>query len=569
MPESSLLVIKGTDQGTRFLCTDKTISIGRGASSTIRILDSEVSRQHAIMEGDDLCWRVTDLQSSNGTYVNGKKITQQTVLQSGDQLEIGGTTMVFSQGMSGISIHRAADLVRMIPNDDLSDHSQIVSHLKIPKIRPPKEDSQSKLPAAEDTDRILRLIYEISEQAVQPSLTLDELLQRILDKTVSVLKADRGCVLLADSGDDEITPLVFTHSNPQLAGTPMTVSRSIVDYVLRNDQGVRTTDASHDSRFAPGKSILRAGVREALCVPIHSRFKMLGAIYVDCTVSSLSAMQEPQQSTRFNDEQLKILLVIGRQVALAIENNQFQESLLKAERLAAVGQTIAILSHHIKNILQGIRGGGYLIDQGLEHENNETIRQGWKIVDKNQDRIYNLVMDMLTFGKERQPEQSPVLLNDVVVDISELLTSRAEEFDIKIELELDPEIPISVFDEEGIHRAVLNVGANGIDALNQQENGILKISTHFDRQRNMLSVLVEDNGPGMDTEHLKKIFNLFESTKGARGTGLGLAVSRKILREHDGEITVRSVVGKGTIFSLNWPYIQHDQTVIEHHTHGS
>ena len=87
---------------------------------------------------------------------------------------------------------------------------------------------------------------------------------------------------------------------------------------------------------------------------------------------------------------------------------------MQAERLAAVGQTIATLSHHVKNILQGIRGGSYLIDEGLKAGETELIRKGWRIVEKNQERISNLVMDMLTFSKERTPELVPAELNQVV-----------------------------------------------------------------------------------------------------------------------------------------------------------
>src|SRR4029079_9071113 len=97
------------------------------------------------------------------------------------------------------------------------------------------------------------------------------------------------------------------------------------------------------------------------------------------------------------------MVAIGRQSAVAVEDNRYRQALVKAERLAAVGQTIAILSHHIKNILQGVRGGSYLIDMGLKEHNEEFIGKGWHIVEKNQNKIYNLVMDMLTLSKERQP----------------------------------------------------------------------------------------------------------------------------------------------------------------------
>src|SRR6476660_129319 len=107
-----------------------------------------------------------------------------------------------------------------------------------------------------------------------------------------------------------------------------------------------------------------------------------------------------------------MLIAIGRQAALAVENYRYQQAIVKAERLAAMGQTIATLSHHIKNILQGVRGGSYLIDMGLKDHNEELVRKGWGIVEKNQNKIYHMVMDMLTFSKERQPALQRANVNE-------------------------------------------------------------------------------------------------------------------------------------------------------------
>ncbi len=129
--------------------------------------------------------------------------------------------------------------------------------------------------------------------------------------------------------------------------------------------------------------------------------------------------------------------------------------MVQAERLAAVGQTIAMLSHHIKNILQGIRGGSYLIEQGLAKHDENVVRKGWNIVERNQGKISTLVMDMLTFSKEREPDPVPGDLNQVVGDVVELMQSRAAELEVAVEWQAGRNMPTLVFDPEGIHRAVL------------------------------------------------------------------------------------------------------------------
>src|SRR5438045_9216354 len=125
-----------------------------------------------------------------------------------------------------------------------------------------------------------------------------------------------------------------------------------------------------------------------------------------------------------------LMVAIGHQAGLAIENTLFYNDKIQAERLAAVGQTIATLSHHIKNILQGIRGGSYLIDMGLNEKDDSIVRRGWTIVEKNQTRIYNLVMDMLSFSKDREPVLEPASLNAIVSEVVELMPSRAQDLGV-------------------------------------------------------------------------------------------------------------------------------------------
>src|SRR5690606_15306447 len=218
------------------------------------------------------------------------------------------------------------------------------------------------------------------------------------------------------------------------------------------------------------------------------------------------------------------------------ENFRYQQALVTAERLAAVGQAIASLSHDVKNILQGIRGGSYLIDMGLNNNQEDMIRRGWTIVERKQERIYNHVMDMLTISKERRPKLAEADLNQVVSDVAELLRGRAADAPVRVETQLADDLPTSIFDADGILRAVLNIGSNAVDAVEDADEGKVVLSTAYDAGEDEVLVSVTDNGPGIPEDEVEKVFDLFASSKGSRGTGLGLAVSRKILLEHGGEI---------------------------------
>ncbi|MBN1590167.1 MAG: ATP-binding protein, partial [Pirellulales bacterium] len=273
-------------------------------------------------------------------------------------------------------------------------------------------------------------------------------------------------------------------------------------------------------------------------------------------------------AAKFTEEHLKLMIAIAHQAALAVEDTRYYSAMVQAERLAAIGQTVAILSHHIKNILQGIRGGSYLIEMGLSEENPTVIQQGWKIVERNQNKISSLVMDMLTFSKERQPECVPSDLNEVVADVIELMQTRAEELNVRLSSEPAPRMEPSVFDPEMIHRAVLNVVTNAIDAVAESvadEQGdrpeadrpapSVDVATEWDESDRILRIIVHDNGPGIPPEAMKNLFSPFVSSKGVRGTGLGLPVSQKILTEHGGRIRVESTPGAGSTFTLELPAV--------------
>lgn len=553
MPKATLLVIHGVEQGARYELGDRPAALGRGLQNEIRVLDTEVSRTHASIQRVGDGFVLTDRNSSNGTFVNGSAVRSRP-LANGDQIQIGRTVLLFSQEGAAAAPPNL-DRVNLLSQHDPADRSNIISKVSDDSSRP---GGFGSVTAAAQSLLNLRALYQIAEEAVRPSVSLEQLLQRVLDLTIEAVGADRGCVLVTDPFNGEIRPQAVSQRQ---AGdhSRMPVSRTIVDYVVRSRQGVRSTDAQHDTRFDAGNSIVQSGIREAMCVPLQGRSELMGVIYVDITTSADRVLIEGRQE-RFSEDQLRLLVAIGRQAALAVENNRYQNAIVKAERLAAMGQTIATLSHHIKNILQGVRGGSYLIDLGLKDHNEDLVRKGWTIVEKNQNKIYHLVMDMLTFSKDRQPALQRAQLNDTVREIVELLQIRASESQVELHWEPAGDLPDSTFDPEGIHRAVLNIVINAIDAVDGSDHAMVRVATGYDRDTDFLWVRVSDNGPGIPEEHRHRIFNIFESTKGARGTGLGLPVSQKILREHGGEITVESRLGEGTTFTLSWPRIDDDHS---------
>lgn len=562
---SSLYVIKGKDQGSRFDLVDSVLHLGRDRSNRIQLHDTEVSRRHAELRLQDSFYVVSDMGSSNGTYVNNEPVDRH-VLRTGDRLQIGRTVMLFTGG-SEESSHVLASDVDIVNPDAAFEGSRIVtsySQAEGSKILAVQEGTESPWLARARSN--LQVMYRTA-LAVSHTLDIDQLLHRIMELIFEWVEADRGCVMLVDQESDQLTPKATRNRQGVDHTQNIEISRTILDYVMERKEGVVTSDARDDARWEAGRSIVKLGVREAICVPMQGRYGIVGVIYID-TYTPPGRVIQQGAIRRFTDDHLKLMIAIGHQAALAVEDTSYYSAMVQAERLAAMGQTIATLSHHVKNILQGIRGGSYLIDEGLKSNDTGVVRRGWAIVEKNQDKISNLVMDMLTFSKEREPDMQPADINDVIGDVVELMQVRANDCNVELIWEPSNDIPELTFDPEALHRAILNVVTNAIDASEQNEQGRVTLDCQLDEAAKKLTVTVEDNGGGISPDDQARIFSVFESTKGARGTGLGLPVSQKILREHSGDIRIESELGKGSRFILRLPAIIPDpvrETATDYH----
>ena len=548
----SLFVIRGNDQGTRFELEDKTVALGRDSSNTIQLHDTEVSRRHAEIRRVDAGYAISDCDSSNGSFVNGKRIRHHP-LASGDQLQLGGTLMLYTGPSEelGSNLLETVDITWAQKPDDQSQIIHSVSQEEGSKIF----DLQARGtddPWLARARSNLQVMYRTA-LAVSHTLDIDQLLHRIMDLIFEWVEADRGCIMLVSPVSKALEPKVRRTRKGIRAGQKLSISKTILDYVMERNEGVLTSDARQDERWNPAASILQMGICEAICVPMQGRYDVVGVIYIDTSTTPQEVIRHGGV-TKFKEEHLKLMVAIAHQAALAVEDTRYYSAMVQAERLAAIGQTIATLSHHIKNILQGIRGGSYLIELGLSETDQSVVRKGWKIVEKNQQKISTLVMDMLTFSKDREPELAPANMNQVTSDVVELMQERAKDLEVELCWYPVEKMPTLVFDPEGLHRAVLNVLTNAIDAACENENsGRVEVRTAYSAEEGKVRVIVSDNGAGIPPEQKDKLFRPFVSFKGGRGTGLGLSVSQKILNEHSGRILVDSLPGGGSRFTLELP----------------
>jgi signal transduction histidine kinase len=230
--------------------------------------------------------------------------------------------------------------------------------------------------------------------------------------------------------------------------------------------------------------------------------------------------------------------------------------LLEAERLAAIGQTVATLAHAIKNIIGGLKGGIFVVEKGMELGKEEYLSQGWAMVKGNVEKVKNLALDLLSYAKEREPNFEWVNPNKIAIDLQELMLQRSRECQIKMTLDLDESLPEVLLEPDAIHCCLLNLISNAVDAcMDMEQTGRRKeVVIHTARApEGGVEYQIIDSGCGMDEDVRDKVFRSFFSTKGTRGTGLGLMIAHKIVREHGGAISFESEKGKGSKFIVRLP----------------
>lgn len=224
-------------------------------------------------------------------------------------------------------------------------------------------------------------------------------------------------------------------------------------------------------------------------------------------------------------------------------------------QLILLGQTVAGMAHSIKNIMMGLEGGIYVVNKGIEAKNQDEVKDGWEMVLFNFDKISSIVKDILYCSKDREPNLQKINPNDVVREVYKLFKDAAARYSIEIKLQLDEHVTEAVIDPSGLHTVLTNLVGNAMDACKidlWKDEHLVEIRTKRSRDGSTIFE-VADNGIGIDKKIKGHVFEDFFSSKGDQGTGLGLMVTQKILREHGGNITFRSRPGQGTTFVATFP----------------
>lgn len=408
-----------------------------------------------------------------------------------------------------------------------------------------------------DMKRIVDALYRV-HRLLSAITDLNTLLERIMEESKVVANAEACSLMLYDKDSDDLYFQVAQgESGDQQAlksEVRLKLDQGIAGAAATARQSINVPDVGQDPRFyGTADTITRFKTRSLLAVPLLDRDTLIGVVEVVNKVGGGA----------FTDTDLHVMEMFSSLAATAIANARLIEHNLRAERMAAIGQAVAGLSHFIKNILTGMTGSVDLVDRGLQDKNFELLERCWPIFRRSTKRIAIFIQDMLTFSKPRKPAYSLCGIGSVIDEAKETFLGIQAQKNLNIEVNVNEAVSPVYIDPEGILSCILNLLTNAGDAVAPQ-TGVIRITASVLRgdTGKVLIIEVADNGPGIPDDQHRLIFEPFYSTKGSAGTGLGLSVTRKVVCEHGGEIVVERAPEGGALFRIVIPNADKNHAVI-------
>jgi signal transduction histidine kinase len=234
-----------------------------------------------------------------------------------------------------------------------------------------------------------------------------------------------------------------------------------------------------------------------------------------------------------------------------------QRQLLQSERLAAIGEAVTGIQHSMKNMLNALKGGSYMVKVALSKDDRALLEEGWGIVKQGIESMTMLSKKMLLYARELKPELERTDLKKLLEAIQHVVSQTTRDAGIEFRTEVSQDLPEVLCDTGLIHSVVMDLVSNSIDACAQHkyDDGGPEISVavyHLLRSEHVV-LEVRDNGGGMPEEVVKHIFTPFFSTKKKLGTGMGLTLTKRMVSGHGGTLNVESQPGIGSTFQVLLP----------------
>lgn len=270
------------------------------------------------------------------------------------------------------------------------------------------------------------------------------------------------------------------------------------------------------------------------------------------SVMGVACLERNAGAPAFTSQELEIEFDLASEFSGALKNIFLFEENLKMERLAAVGQAMGMVIHEIRNIMQLARFSNEMISIGIKEKNPKFLDTGLFKMNKTLKEMEGFIWEMLGLTKDYKLEPEKIDLPAILAELQSDLAERAEAYKVKLDFSADLGFPSVEGDGRSLYRALLNLVKNAFEAYEKTAEPLIKIRARV-KDNDRYELTVEDNACGMTEEIRSKLFEAFFSTKGKRGTGLGLMVVARTVKMHQGEVRVESQPGVGTKFILILP----------------
>ncbi|EPR32931.1 putative PAS/PAC sensor protein [Alkalidesulfovibrio alkalitolerans DSM 16529] len=232
--------------------------------------------------------------------------------------------------------------------------------------------------------------------------------------------------------------------------------------------------------------------------------------------------------------------------------------------LTQLGMLMASLSHGIKGLLTALDGAVYKVDSGIKRDDRERLVDGWAEVRTLLGRVKGMVLDILYCAKKREPNLARVDVAEFAARVADVIESKAETHGVGFVRDFGPSLGTFMLDEGALSAALVNLLENAVEAcLADASRREHEVTFAVRRNSGALALSIADNGVGMPAETKNKLFTVFFSTKGSRGTGLGLFIARQTVQAHGGTIGVESTPGEGSVFTITLPGAARDSCEAE------
>ena len=409
----------------------------------------------------------------------------------------------------------------------------------------------------------LSTLYAIAA-TVSRSLDLDETLNITLDKVMDVIRPELAVIYLRHEQTEELTLEAHRGISLQFAQDVGRLPKGLggPQWAVESGEPVIVENAL-EHPDPKGEALAREGVRAFVITPLESRDKVLGTMIV--------GYRTPRT---FAPEFVALLTAIGHQIGVAVENARLyeelqrhskqleqrvmertaalrtaQDELLVAQRLATIGQMAATVSHELRNPLTAIRNVTYYLNTRLG-DADDRVQQNLDILQREVERASRIMTDLLDFSRVRSPSLQPTDLKPV---LEEALARAAPPPQVTVKVEVQPDLPPVMTDADQMQQVFVNLITNAVQAM--PEGGTLEVHA---TQREVepgtwnVELAFTDTGEGIPEENMSRLFEPLFTTR-AKGIGLGLAISQRLVEAHGGSIEVHSEVGVGSTFTVRLP----------------